>query len=678
LFDTLLFWNGNVKLDEDGGAAVSFPLSDAVTGFRVVAVAHGGAAKFGTGQASIRSSQELTLFPGVAPLVREGDLTTVEFTARNAGPAPVTATVSGQVSPAGIQLPERRIALAPGAAAPVRWRLAIPLDARQLTYEVEAKGAGGAVLDRVKAVQRVAVAVPVQTIQATLIQADPSVSVPVQRPADALPGRGGIRAVVVPGLSAAADGVSEYMDRYPYVCLEQQASAAVALQSLVRWQLAMRALPAYLDHDGLAKFFPSDWLKGSPVLTAYVLSIGHAAGWEIPAFAKERMLKGLEAFVQGKIFRAGEMPAPDLLPRRLAGMEALARFGRVTPDLAATVEPAPGLWPTSAVLDWHGVLKRTEKIPNRERLMREASDVLRGRMTYQGTLLKFSSEASDGLYWLLASADQNAVRALLLALEDPAWKDDVPKIMRGALSRMRGGHWDTTLANAWGRLAVMKFAAANESQKPSGATALSLGGRTETVEWDRDPAGKSVELPWPEPGAAPGDFQARHQGDGRPWITVQSRAAIPLKEPFSSGYRIVKTVTPVERKRPRVWSRGDLARVTLQIDAQTDMTWVVVNDPIPAGATVMGSGLGRGTALAGGNPQAGGTGWDSAQVAYVERSFEGYRAYYSYLPKGTLKVEYVMRLNQTGTFKLPPTRVEAMYAPENLGLVPNPAWQVGE
>ena len=41
------------------------------------------------------------------------------------------------------------------------------------------------------------------------------------------------------------------------------------------------------------------------------------------------------------------------------------------------------------------------------------------------------------------------------------------------------------------------------------------------------------------------------------------------------------------------WSRGDTYRVQLDIDAQADMTWVVVNDPVPAGATILGSGLGN-------------------------------------------------------------------------------------
>jgi uncharacterized protein YfaS (alpha-2-macroglobulin family) len=42
------------------------------------------------------------------------------------------------------------------------------------------------------------------------------------------------------------------------------------------------------------------------------------------------------------------------------------------------------------------------------------------------------------------------------------------------------------------------------------------------------------------------------------------------------------------------------------------------------------------------------------------------------VPKGRWAVEYTVRLNNPGTFQLPATRVEAMYAPETFGERPNP------
>ena len=108
-------------------------------------------------------------------------------------------------------------------------------------------------------------------------------------------------------------------------------------------------------------------------------------------------------------------------------------------------------------------------------------------------------------------------------------------------------------------------------------------------------------------------------------------------------------------------------RVRLEIDAQSDMTWVVVNDPVPGGATLLGSGLGRDSVIATGTEKREGNAW----AAYEERSFEAFRSYYGYLPRGKHVIEYTLRLSNAGRFTLPPTRVEALYAPETFGELPN-------
>jgi uncharacterized protein YfaS (alpha-2-macroglobulin family) len=81
----------------------------------------------------------------------------------------------------------------------------------------------------------------------------------------------------------------------------------------------------------------------------------------------------------------------------------------------------------------------------------------------------------------------------------------------------------------------------------------------------------------------------------------------------------------------------------------------------------LGSGLGRDSEIATRGETSGGEGWN----AFEERSFESFRSYYAFLPKGVVKMEYTIRLNNAGEFALPPSRVEAMYAPEMFGEAPN-------
>ena len=65
-----------------------------------------------------------------------------------------------------------------------------------------------------------------------------------------------------------------------------------------------------------------------------------------------------------------------------------------------------------------------------------------------------------------------------------------------------------------------------------------------------------------------------------------------------------------------------------------------------------------------------------AWLAFTEARADAYRAYYRFVPKGKWTLEYTLRFNSSGRFELPTTRVEAMYAPEMFGELPNAALQI--
>ena len=667
LFDTLLLWKGRVPLDATGDASVEVPLNDSLTSFRIVAVATGGISLFGTGSATIRSTQDLMVLAGLPPLVREGDRFQAEFTVRNTTERRMEVAVRARVEGLPESLAPRAISLSAGEAKTLGWEIAVPAGVSALRYEVEAQEQGG-LADRVRVTQQVIPAVPVRTFQATLFRWEQVTRQPVERPADALPGRGGVRVAAVPALTAGLEGVREWMSRYPYTCLEQEVSRVVALRDQARWQSLAATLPSYLDPDGLLKYFPR-MRQGSEVLTAYVMALVHESGWTIPSEVQQRMERGLQRFVEGAILRRSALPTADLSIRKLAALEALSRHGKAEPRLLGSVTIEPNLWPTSALLDWWNLLQRMPGIPDREARLREIEQLVRARLNLQGTTMGFSTEQSDHLWWLMISSDVNALRLILHLLEAAEWQQDLPRLVRGALGRQRRGAWDLTVANAWGALAVEKFSRAFEATPVTGTTTASLAGAADRLEWSTTPKGKTLAFPWPPRGE---DLLVNHEGSGHPWVTIQAQAAIPLKAPLTSGYRITKSLTPIESRQPARWSRGDLVRVRLAIEAQSDMTWVVVSDPVPAGASHLGTGLARDSQIATQGEQQEGWMWP----AFEERAFEAFRAYYAYVPKGSFIVEYTIRLNQSGRFQLPTTRVEALYAPEMFGELPNTSLEV--
>jgi uncharacterized protein YfaS (alpha-2-macroglobulin family) len=666
LFDTLLVWAPRIVLDEHGQAQVAIPLNDSLTGFRVEAVATAGAGQFGSGGSTIRTTQDLMLLPGLPPAVREGDRFRGEMTVRNTTSHPMSVEAHGIVAGLPAPLTPQTLPLDPGASSIVGWDVTVPAGVGSLGWDVEV-GEPGGTADHLRVTQQVHPAVPVRTLDATLFQWTPEAApVPVARPADAIPDRGGITVRVAPTLTAGLAGVREWMRRYPYTCLEQRISRAVALRDEEAWLEIARALPALQDDDGLLKYFPT-LDEGSVVLTAYVVSLADAAGRALPDDVRTAALDGLGRFVDGSLRRDSRMA--DLTLRKLAALDALARHGRATATQLAALDVEPALWPTSALLDWWDVLRRVPDAPDRARLLAEAEQLVRVRLDLTGAAAGFSSTGQDDLWWLMTGPPVNASRLVLLLLDAGIWREDLPKLVRGTLALQHAGHWDTTTANAWGTLAIEGFAAAFESDAVSGTTTAVLGGQREAVSWEKDPTGAAVDLLWP---AAPADVTIEQAGTGRPWVIVESRAAIPLREPLVRGYRVTKHVEPLEVAEPGTWHRGDRLRVRLEIEAQSDMGWVVVDDPVPTGSSYLGTGLGGDRGAASTVPED----TESPEPAFVERSFTSWRGYYEYVPRGRIVAIYELRLNQPGTFELPPTRVEALYAPELFGEAPNPAIEV--
>ncbi len=709
LLDTLLLWNPKVMLDAKGQAVVTVPLNDALTTFQIVAVADSGTGMFGTGQTSIKATQDLQIISGLPPLVREDDQFRAQITLRNTTKAAMKVEVSPRATL--LDLKPQTVDIPAGEAREVAWMVTAPAQlaltrTEAILWEIEAKDTVSGARDGLKARQRIIPAVPLTVQQATLVQVDGSFTLAVNLPADALPGRGGLKMSLQPKLAEGLDGVRDWWTNYPFACLEQKTSKAVGLRDARLWQTLLAQLPGYLDRDGLANYFPprdGDASRGSDTLTAYLLAATHEAAALNPAFAlpdeaRAPMERGLIAFVEGRIQREFWSPRKDLDMRKLAAIEALSRYGKAQGRMLGSITIAPNQWPTHTVIDWLNILKRVADVPQREQRLAEANQVLKSRLSWQGTKLVFSTEKDDYWWWLMTNGDVNTARLMLAVMDDPAWKDDMGRLANGFIARQQQGAWHTTTANLWGGLALDRFSAKFEATQVAGVTKAALGAATASVDWAKverikttdasgaahqgtffgapAAAGKlrnnSMFMPWASGGREA--LTVTHQGAGKPWLTLQSLAAVPLKAPFNAGYQIKKTITPVEQANKSLamglYTRGDVIRITLEVNASADMTWVVITDPVPGGATILGSGLGRDSQIATSGEKktaSFGGGWP----AFEERSFEAFRSYYEYLPKGVVKMEYTVRLNNVGDFALPPSRVEAMYAPEMFGEIPN-------
>jgi uncharacterized protein YfaS (alpha-2-macroglobulin family) len=225
-------------------------------------------------------------------------------------------------------------------------------------------------------------------------------------------------------------------------------------------------------------------------------------------------------------------------------------------------------------------------------------------------------------------------------------------LVHGILARQQEGSWSLTTSNAWGSLLLRKLAARDEKNVVLGAFVAELEKKQSSYAWNKGPNGV-ISLPWTKQQA---DLRLGQEGSGNPYITVSAKAAVPVKKAVLAGFNIEKTITPVEQKKKGVWSVGDIARVQIKVKAKADQTWVVLEDPIPAGASLL----------------------QNSGATAVERKEELIRFYFAWFSAEGQTLEYNVRFNQAGTFNLPVTRIEAMYSPDLYSELPESKWVVQE
>nr|WP_047167447.1 MG2 domain-containing protein [Sphingomonas sp. Y57] len=657
-FRPVLLWKGRVPLDASGMARVAVPLSDALSSFRLVAIANAGAGSFGTGSTTVRTQQDLSIYSSIAPLMRSGDRYGASFVLRNGSEKPMTVTARVAANPSIVKGPPLTVSLPAGGAKSVTWWLTAPAGLDKLGWTVTARSADGRSSDRLTVAQMIVPAVPVDIWAATLLRVGPQSLVPLTPPMGALPGRGGIEVRLSDSIAPPLDGVRRYMRDYLFNCFEQRLSKAIVAGDIAAWNGLAADMPAYLDRDGLLRYFPDDRMEGSVALTAYVLSITAEAGLALPEAERTRMVAAMRSVVEGQLNR--DVPwSYDPRAEKLAALVALARNGGSDSSLFGQIGMAAHDMQTSALLDWLGALLRT---PGADpRAIAEAEAVLRGRIAYEGSRLDFV-DSGTAPWWMMSSGDEIANRAVATLAGRPGWQDELPRLLVGAALRQQRGHWDTTTANAWGVVATRRFTSLYPPAAVAGTTQVDLLGLSRMARW---PSAEPAVLRFPLP-AQPTPIRLSHPGEAGPWAQIQVSAAVPMKQPFFAGYRVSRQVEFIQRRDPKKMSKGDVLRIRLTVDAGAERNWVVVSDPIPADATIVGDLGGQSATLA-----AQASGGDGVGPSYVERGQDAWRGYYQWVPRGRFTVEYAVRLNAPGRFQMPPTRVQAMYSPEIRAALPN-------
>ncbi len=514
--------------------------------------------------------------------------------------------------------------------------------------------------------------------------------------------RGELSVQVDPSLAAGMQAGLTYLEHYPYECTEQTISRFLpnvltynALQSLgiENKELADR-LPGLIE-EGLGKLYVQQkpdggwgwWAsdESNVHVTAYVvfaLTRAQQAGVDVSA----TVLANGQNFLLNHLLTIRQLDSTFEANRHAFVLYALAEGG---------VAPADSL---EALLD------ARDKLSHYGRAYLALALELTNATKYGGNIDTLLSDLNNaailsatGAHWEENYRDWWAMntdtRSTAIILDTLTRLDPnnalIPNVVRWLMVARQDGIWETTQETAWALIALTDWMVATGELDADYDYSVALNQQelaSDSVS--RENVQESVKL-----SVAVADLAAeasnlltvaRTDGNGRLYYSAHLKVYLPVEdiEPAERGMNVSRRYTlesclaeqaedeSVVCNEVREAKLGDVIRVDLTIIAPNDLYYVVVEDPLPAGAEAIDTGLAT-TSLLAMDPtltrQSSRYWWWWRWYSRSELRDEKVVLFADYLPKGTYEYSYTMRATLPGDYHVIPTLATEFYFPEVFG-----------
>lgn len=704
-FRPLAFWLGSVETDASGRATRQVTLPDALTTYRIMAVAGDASSRFGAGAAEIRVSQPVVLLPAFPRFLTPNDRASFGAVLTSTMTQGGEATVSVRsLDPHIVRFEGQtaaRVRLAAGGSEAVRFgAVAVSPGTARIRVSARLNGQSDAFESTL------AVVAPARTeVVAAFGDTDTRAAERLAIPTGIVPSLGGLEVNLS---STALVGLGEgarYLADYPFYCAEQKASAALALTLAAdlgsafsmgriapadyqkRAGALLAELPKYQCADGGFGYWPGGCLHGDVYLTSYILHVMHVArdlGHAQDAEVVTHALNFLEEAIQRPAPRQVQW-IPAWSASNAFGVKVLAEYGRnQDSNITRLLQAADRLpiFALSYVADAMAITNRRDaRYPD---VIRRITNAMR----VEGERAFVQEIDEDGLAWIWNSN----VRATALVLEGLARRGDDPtfvqRSVRWLLAARRNGRWSNTQENATALEALVKYYKAFEAEPPNMSATVALGSRAVgTARFvGRSTATQSVRLAMPDllKQVAEGterELAMARTGTGRLYYTARLAyvPAVP-PTPADQGIRVERRYERFVEKgaapAATEFNAGDLIRVTLAVTLPKERRYLAVNDALPAGVETV-DGFFRTTAsdlAAESSRQSSDASWEDrwrrGGFDHVEKYDDRVVLFATRLSEGRHEFSYVVRATTSGTFAAPGTWAEEMYAPEVFGRAP--------
>jgi len=698
-FPDTAYWEASVQTNANGEATVTVTLPDNLTTWRMDARAATADTRVGQATVDLVSSKPLLVRPHTPRFFVVGDEVTVGAAVHNNTKTSLTVDVllSGEgVSLEGNAL--QTVTIPAGQQAYVTWQISVMPDVERVDLVFSAQGGGysdaskptlGSLEGQGIPVYRYDVPETVGTAGqlldgGTLVEA---ISLPAEYSVEA----GELIIRISPSLAAGMTDGLNYLEHYPYECVEQTVSrflpnvitaralreaglndpllettlagqVSTALQRLYNWQNA----------DGGWGWWSR---QGSSLLTTSYVVLGLLEARDAGYTVSNEVLADGVRFLSSKVIPVGQNTAPYLMNRQAFVLYVLARAGEPNVSRSGQLfEYRLNLaYYGRAYLAWtlHSI---DAEDPRVETLLSD----LNSAAILSATGTHWEEESRDYWNWNTNTRSTAIILSMLSQLdpENPLNANAV----RWLMVNRTDGHWYTTQETAWSLMALTNWMVASGELDADYAYGVALngeqlGGGEANAETLRETQELRVDIADLLVDQANRLAIARDDGPGNLYYTAHLKVYLPVEsvEALDRGiivsrsyYTLEDPLTPVAEAE-----QSDLLLVRLTIVAPHDLHYVVIDDPLPAGLEAVDQSLL--TSPRSVDPtdlqwdQLAYQGWGWWYFDHVEMRDEKLVLSANFLPAGTYVYTYLARASTVGTFRVIPPTAQEFYFPEVYG-----------
>lgn len=712
-FADTAFWDPVVRTDTNGKARVVVTLPDNLTTWRMQAKGITADTLVGRTDVDVLSTLDLLVRPVLPRFLIVGDQARIGAIIHNNSAEPQTVQV--KLTTEGLELaaaqPTLTVNIPAGDKSRLDWDVTA-LPGEQVKVKIEAR-AGTLYDGREDTLPVYRYSTPEVVATAGRLNTGPDARLElVQLPRVFDPTQGELTVQLDGSLTAATQDALDYLKHYPYECTEQTVSRFLPnvvtyqalkelgierpeLESNLKEQVsvALQRLYANQHYDGGWGWWTSD--DSHPYLTAYVLHgllEARGAGFTVD----EKVLANGADFLRNHLTSVGELKSSWPANRLAYQLYVLAEYNTLFNRAAAgELGVAINLYEKRHLLSQYGratlalALSRLE--PAEPARVQTLVAELSGTAIASATGTHWEEATPD--YWNMNTDIRTTAIVLWTLSQLKPESELLPNAVRWLMTVRKEGHWSTTQDTAWSLLGLVAYMRASGELQGDFSYRVYLNDELlgkgditrETIDESRRLQVEIARLLVEEGNRlvierlAPAGDQT---GKGQLYYAAYLRYFLPVEEvkALDRGIIVARQYNPVSAPTTTVTTArvGDVIRVRLTLIAPTDLYYVVVEDPLPAGFEGVDLSL-KTTSIVGQAPELHNLsaeaedtwlrwyGWGWWWFSHTELRDEKAALFATYLPRGTYEYTYLIRASVPGTYQVLPTTASEMYFPEVFG-----------